>query len=416
MDWDDPSPDDEDAINEEWQQEQHAQEDIFYEEEDIENKQINNNENITQTIIPTQQTQQTPKIDIIPLPTKKAKETILKLTYSYKESPSIYSTNKDIDNDDLIKLKTIKENKKSSKSSSLTTYINQSKLLLTIPTTLLPPCCYTSPSLHHDTPPRDCTYIPYTHSDGRISYLKHTLSDTTSTNIHDKHDNTNNIASQPLLQQSITTLAEEALKHEINLQYHKNLLTTKAPTPPPTTPSHNKGQDYDHSFTSNLWVEKYKPKCFTQLLSPENINREVLRSLKEWDRFVYKTKKSLIDVKHMIYNNTNTYTNNKPSSKYNKSNSTSNPTTAAAAATHSEADAEGSGHRGDGDTDTALRLMNEADSAAATQNRDTRPFHKVILLSGPPGECIHAHTVEFIHIYRMPLTHICIHRALYAPY
>ena len=29
MNWDDPSPDDEDAINEEWQQEQHAQEDFF---------------------------------------------------------------------------------------------------------------------------------------------------------------------------------------------------------------------------------------------------------------------------------------------------------------------------------------------------------------------------------------------------
>ena len=404
MNWDDPSPDDEDAINEEWQQEQHAQEDVFYEEEEIENKQINNNENIIQTITPTQQTQQTPKIDIIPLPTKKAKATISKPTYSYKESPSIYSTNKDTNIDDLIKLKTIKENKKSSKSSSLTAYINQSKLLHTIPTTLLPSCCYTSPSLYHDTPPRDCTYIPYTHSDGRVSYLKHALSDPTSTNMHDKTNKTIDITSQPLLQQSITKLAEEALKHEINLQYHKNLIA-KTPTPPPTPHTLNtKGQNYDPSFTSNLWVEKYKPKSFTQLLSPENINREVLRSLKEWDRFVYKTKKSLIDVKHMMYNNTNTCTNNKSSLKYNnKSNSTSN-LPSAAAATHSDVDAEGSGHRGDGDTDAALRLMNEADSAAATQSKDTRPFHKVILLSGPPGECLYS-----LYIYHIIMLYICVY-------
>lgn len=36
-------------------------------------------------------------------------------------------------------------------------------------------------------------------------------------------------------------------------------------------------------------MDKYAPRGFTQLLSPEKINREVLKALKKWDRFVFKT-------------------------------------------------------------------------------------------------------------------------------
>ena len=38
-----------------------------------------------------------------------------------------------------------------------------------------------------------------------------------------------------------------------------------------------------------LWVEKYAPKSFSQLLSHEKTNREVLKAVKEWDSFVFKT-------------------------------------------------------------------------------------------------------------------------------
>jgi hypothetical protein len=36
-------------------------------------------------------------------------------------------------------------------------------------------------------------------------------------------------------------------------------------------------------------VDKYSPKNFTQLLSPEKINREVLKAMKKWDPFVFKS-------------------------------------------------------------------------------------------------------------------------------
>jgi ATPase family associated with various cellular activities (AAA) len=38
-----------------------------------------------------------------------------------------------------------------------------------------------------------------------------------------------------------------------------------------------------------LWVDKYAPSGFSQLLSDERINREVLRAVKAWDSFVFGT-------------------------------------------------------------------------------------------------------------------------------
>ena len=38
---------------------------------------------------------------------------------------------------------------------------------------------------------------------------------------------------------------------------------------------------------AHLWVDKYRPRKFLDLLSDEQINREVLRWLKSWDRIVF---------------------------------------------------------------------------------------------------------------------------------
>lgn len=37
-------------------------------------------------------------------------------------------------------------------------------------------------------------------------------------------------------------------------------------------------------------MDKYAPRSFTQLLSPEKINREVLKAVKKWDQFVFKNE------------------------------------------------------------------------------------------------------------------------------
>lgn len=38
---------------------------------------------------------------------------------------------------------------------------------------------------------------------------------------------------------------------------------------------------------SNLWVEKYKPKKYVDLLSDEGTNRSLLFWLKMWDKVVF---------------------------------------------------------------------------------------------------------------------------------
>lgn len=42
---------------------------------------------------------------------------------------------------------------------------------------------------------------------------------------------------------------------------------------------------------TQLWTEKYMPSAFTDLLSDDKINREVLTWLKTWDETVFKRKK-----------------------------------------------------------------------------------------------------------------------------
>ena len=51
-------------------------------------------------------------------------------------------------------------------------------------------------------------------------------------------------------------------------------------------------ENNNFSFSEKkLWVEKHSPKSFSQLLSPEKINREVLKALKCWDDHVFRERK-----------------------------------------------------------------------------------------------------------------------------
>jgi chromosome transmission fidelity protein 18 len=39
---------------------------------------------------------------------------------------------------------------------------------------------------------------------------------------------------------------------------------------------------------NELWLEKYKPKKYDDLLTEEKINRDILTWLKSWDEIVFK--------------------------------------------------------------------------------------------------------------------------------
>ncbi|XP_066992527.2 chromosome transmission fidelity protein 18 homolog [Anabrus simplex] len=49
----------------------------------------------------------------------------------------------------------------------------------------------------------------------------------------------------------------------------------------------------DESDKTDLWVEKYKPKNYLELLSDENVNRSLLHWLKLWDKVVFKRERKV---------------------------------------------------------------------------------------------------------------------------
>lgn len=117
----------------------------------------------------------------------------------------------------------------------------------------------------------------------------------------------------------------------------------------------------------SLWVDKYAPMSFSQLLSEEKINREVLSALRAWSPYVFKSEEkagSLLG---------------------GKSAPASAPGTLGAGGARSAAkdrNAPRKDNRADQSDDSDSD--NEVDHRAL-KNQDTRPYHKALLICGPPG-------------------------------
>ena len=69
-------------------------------------------------------------------------------------------------------------------------------------------------------------------------------------------------------------------------------------------------KDKESSSRSKLWVDKYAPMTFSDLLSDERTNREVLRSLRRWDPFVFQKEPPPRPQKYSYNDNQTKNTNN----------------------------------------------------------------------------------------------------------
>ncbi len=99
-----------------------------------------------------------------------------------------------------------------------------------------------------------------------------------------------------------------------------------------------------------MWVDKYRPKKFTELLGEERTNRDVLSWLKEWDKCVFKR----------------TYQKKKKPWEENPLSSSTAPNSAANSS-KPPFGAFGS------------------DQAYAYHDQLGRPKDRILLMSGPPG-------------------------------
>lgn len=95
-----------------------------------------------------------------------------------------------------------------------------------------------------------------------------------------------------------------------------------------------------------LWLDKYRPQSFIDLLSDERTNREVLGWVKSWDSFVFPRKK-LVEGSHPEL----WHSPRRSKDKF-----------------------RGAGHS-----------RGEHDTATSDGVDDKRPFEKIILICGPPG-------------------------------
>ncbi|KAG7392735.1 Chromosome transmission fidelity protein 18 [Phytophthora pseudosyringae] len=105
-------------------------------------------------------------------------------------------------------------------------------------------------------------------------------------------------------------------------------------------------------YASNavLWLDKYRPQSFLDLLSDERTNREVLTWIKSWDRFVFPKKKRANGMAPVSPAKTSAF-GGSSNSPWNQGPSKN----------------QANGH------------------AEAEDDEDKRPFNKIILICGPPG-------------------------------
>lgn len=146
----------------------------------------------------------------------------------------------------------------------------------------------------------------------------------------------------------------------------------------------------------HLWVDKYAPKGYADLLSPEHINREVLEWLKSWDTCVFGNRKGP-DLPSGPAGATRTIDN------HMLSNGMLSPAGRRKVHWQPEADERGWGQKlhshSERPTNLALTVFGcpcrcclcallqpkPVQLVSADGENDIRPEHKVILLCGPPG-------------------------------
>ncbi|GLJ40597.1 hypothetical protein SUGI_0838040 [Cryptomeria japonica] len=135
------------------------------------------------------------------------------------------------------------------------------------------------------------------------------------------------------------------------------------------------------SQTTNeqLWVDKYAPKSFTELLSDEQTNREVLRWLKQWD--------------HCVFGYKNTLTSNEVLSALKRRSFLSQSNGSFRSKNFSYKDSGGiqTSKAQDGVqkiNNLSYSKENNANISGQSKKQqadDDRPDEKVLLLCGPPG-------------------------------
>ena len=93
------------------------------------------------------------------------------------------------------------------------------------------------------------------------------------------------------LRHSLLSTSIAYMRATLNEQYQQLAIQASLNTMP-TPPHHSASASPARPVSSQLWVDKYRPTAFVELLSPADINRTVLSWLLEWDVCVFGRQRS----------------------------------------------------------------------------------------------------------------------------
>ncbi|KAJ1967874.1 Chromosome transmission fidelity protein 18 [Dispira parvispora] len=108
-----------------------------------------------------------------------------------------------------------------------------------------------------------------------------------------------------------------------------------------------------------MWVDTYRPRYFTDLVSDEKVNREALLWLKQWDYCVFGRKNPVLATQRVFF---------RSKARYNGNSSRQD-----SPAKESEASAPNVASGGEGSP------------AVGPKDPYQRPYRRILLLAGPPG-------------------------------
>eukprot|EP01132_Coremiostelium_polycephalum_P008065 gene8065-9921_t len=124
--------------------------------------------------------------------------------------------------------------------------------------------------------------------------------------------------------------------------------------PTPITSVNITNNSSRNTGNNKLWVDKYAPTTFNDLLSDDKMNKDVLLWIKQWDAVVFN--KPVPNIKKTGFNQTG----NKPSTGGNPNNNNNN-------------------------NNLHFYKKSMLDQQLQQQQEDNTPFYKIILLTGAPG-------------------------------
>ncbi|CAE6437376.1 unnamed protein product [Rhizoctonia solani] len=93
---------------------------------------------------------------------------------------------------------------------------------------------------------------------------------------------------------SISTRAPRDLEKLLETPTHRMMekLSLSAATDDPRNQAASRQESGNRcGVTHSMWVDRYRPKCFTDLLGDERVHRETMAWLKEWDQCVFGRRK-----------------------------------------------------------------------------------------------------------------------------